>query len=102
MLEFIDTRNSYPRDSLIATRKTPRKYYLKENSEIYLVIIPDLQSLVVSSNGQFYTKQLMGDNYNDITNGFKNNFSASTKFDGMTTLLTLLNTKTNNSKTSSI
>lgn len=81
MLEFIDTRNSYPRDSLIATRKTPRKYYLKENSEIYLVIIPDLQSLVVSSNGQFYTKQLMGDNYNDITNGFKNNFSASTKFD---------------------
>jgi hypothetical protein len=81
LLEFIDTRNSYPRDSLVATRKTPRKYYQKDNSEIYLVIIPDLQSLVVSSNGQFYTKQLMGDNYNDITNGFKNNFTASTKFD---------------------
>lgn len=81
LLEFIDTRNSYPRDSLVATRKTPRKYYQKDNSEIYLVIIPDLQSLVVSSNGQFYTKQLMGDNYNDITNGFKNNFTASSKFD---------------------
>lgn len=81
LLEFIDTRNSYPRDSLVATRKTPRKYYQKDNSEIYLVIIPDLQSLVVSSNGQFYTKKLMGDNYNDITNGFKNNFTASTKFD---------------------
>jgi hypothetical protein len=81
LLEFIDTGNSYPRDSLVATRKTPRKYYLKDNSEIYLVIIPDLKSLVVSSNGQFYTKQLMGDNYNDITNCFKNNFSASTKFD---------------------
>lgn len=81
LLEFIDTRNSYPRDSLVATRKTPRKYYQKDNSEIYLVIIPDLQSLVVSSNGQFYTKQLMGDNYNDITNGFKNNLTASTKFD---------------------
>ena len=81
LLEFIDTRNSYPRDSLVATKKTPRKYYQKDNSEIYLVIIPDLQSLVVSSNGQFYTKQLMGDNYNDITNGFKNNFTASTKFD---------------------
>ncbi|EOG6908129.1 hypothetical protein FPG87_12385 [Flavobacterium psychrophilum] len=80
-LEFIDTRNSYPKDSLVATRKTPRKYYQKDNSEIYLVIIPDLQSLVVSSNGQFYTKQLMGDNYNDITNGFKNNFTSSTKFD---------------------
>jgi hypothetical protein len=81
LLEFIDTRNSYPRDSLVATKKTPRKYYQKDNSEIYLVIIPDLQSLVVSSNGQFYTKQLMGDNYNDITNGFKNNSTASTKFD---------------------
>jgi hypothetical protein len=81
LLEFIDTRNSYPRDSLVAAKKTPRKYYLKDNSEIYLVIIPDLQSLVVSSNGQFYKKQLMGDNYNYISNGFKNNFSASTKFD---------------------
>lgn len=80
-LEYIDTRNSFPRDSLVPTNKTPRKYYRKVNSEIYLVIIPDLQSLVVSSNGQFYTKQLMGDNYNDITNGFKNNFTASTKFD---------------------
>ncbi|RTY98009.1 hypothetical protein EKM02_12800 [Flavobacterium sp. RSP49] len=81
LLEFIDTRNSYPKDSLVATRKTPRKYYQKDNSEIYLVIIPDLQSLVVSSNGQFYTKQLMGDNYNDISNGLKNNYTASTRFD---------------------
>ncbi len=81
LLEFIDTRNSYPRDSLVATRKTPRKYYQKDNSEIYLVIIPDLQSLVVSSNGDFYTKQLMGDNYNDITIGLQNNYTASTKFD---------------------
>lgn len=81
LFEFIDTRNSYPRDSLVPTKKTPRKYYQKDNSEIYLIIIPDLQSLVVSSNGQFYTKQLLGDNYNDITNGFKNNFTASTKFD---------------------
>ena len=81
LLEFIDTRNSFPRDSLFPTEKTPRKYYHKDNSEIYLVIIPDLQSLVVSSNGQFYTKQLMGDNYNDITKGFQNNFTASTKFE---------------------
>ena len=81
LLEFIDTRNSFPRDSLITTEKTPRKYYPTDNSEIYLVIIPDLQSLVVSSNGQFYTKQLMGDNYNDITKSLQNNFTASTKFD---------------------
>src|SRR5690606_20871459 len=30
-LEFIDTRNSFPRDSLIPTEKTPRKYYQKGN-----------------------------------------------------------------------
>ena len=80
-LEFIDTRNSFPRDSLVPTEKTPRKYYYKDNSEIYLVLIPDLKTLAVSSNGQFYTKQLFGDNYNDITNGLKNNYKASTKFD---------------------
>jgi nitrogen regulatory protein PII len=81
LLEFIDTRNSYPRDSLKPTIKTPRKYYQKDSADIYLIIIPDLQSLVVASNGRFYTKQLMGDNYNAITNGFKNSYTATSKFD---------------------
>ena len=80
-LDFIDTRNSFPRDSLVPTQKTPRKYYQKGNSEIYLVIIPDLKTLAVSSNGEFYTKQLFGDNYNDISNGLQNNYQTSTKFD---------------------
>jgi hypothetical protein len=79
--EPIDTRNSFPRDSLVLTEKIPRKYYQRDNSEIYLIIIPDLKTLAVSSNGQFYTKQLLGDNYNDITNGLNNNYKASTKFD---------------------
>lgn len=80
-LEFIDTRNSFPKDSIIPIEKTPRKYYQKDNLEIYLVIISDLKTLAVSSNGQFYTKQLFGDNYNDITDGVKNNYQASTRFD---------------------
>jgi hypothetical protein len=80
-LEFIDTRNSFPKDSLIPTEKTPRKYFQKDNSEIYLVIIPDFKTVAVSSNGQFYTKQLFGDNYNDITNGLKNNYQVSNKLD---------------------
>jgi hypothetical protein len=79
--EPIDTRNSFPRDSLVLTEKTPRKYYQSDNSEIYLIIFPDLKTLAVSSNGQFYTKHLLGDNYNDITNGLNNNYKASTKFD---------------------
>jgi hypothetical protein len=80
-LEFIDTRNSFPRDSLIPTDKTPRKYYLKSNSEVYLVIIPDLKTLAVSSNGAFYTKQLFGDNYNQISNSIKTNISISNRFE---------------------
>lgn len=80
-LEFIDTRRSYPRDSLIATDKTPRKYFKTDNSEIYALVIPDLKTLAVSSNGQFYTKQLFGDNYNDISEGIKNNFKANNRFD---------------------
>ena len=80
-LEYIDTRRSYPRDSLIANEKTPRKYYRTDNSEIYAVIIPDLTTLAVSSNGQFYTKQLFGDNYNDISEGIKNNFKTNNRFD---------------------
>ena len=80
-IEFIDTRNSIPRDSLVATNKTPRKYFVKTNSEIYLVIIPDLKTLAVSSNGSFYTKQLFGDNFNNISNSFKNNLRTTNKFD---------------------
>ena len=80
-LKFIDTRRSYPRDSLISTDKTPRKYYQTDNSEIYAVIIPDLKTLAVSSNGPFYTKQLFGDNYNDISEGIKNNFQTNNRFE---------------------
>jgi hypothetical protein len=76
-LEFIDTRNSFPRDSLIPTDKTPRKYFLNSNKEIYIVIIPDLKTSAVTSNGISYTKQLFGDNYNAISNSIKNNNSAS-------------------------
>ena len=81
VIEFIDTRNSFPRDSLIATSETPRKYFVKSNSEIYLVIIPDLKTLAVSSNGNFYTKQLFGDNYNNISNSFKSDAKTTSKFD---------------------
>ena len=80
-LEFIDTRRSYPRDSLIANEKTPRKYFKTDNSAIYALIIPDLKTVAVSSNGQFYTKQLFGDNYNDISEGIKNKFQVNNRFD---------------------
>lgn len=80
-IEFIDTRNSFPRDILIPTGKTPRKYFNKKNNEIYLILISDLKTLAVHSNGEFYIKQLFGDNYNSISDGLKNNYQASTKFE---------------------
>ena len=80
-IEFLDTRNSFPKDSLVPTEKTPRKYFDNQNNEIYLILISDLKTLAVSSNGEFYTKQLFGDNYNNISNGMKNNYQASTKFE---------------------
>lgn len=76
LLEFLGTQ-----DSIEPSFYTPRKYYHKDNSEIYLIIIPALKSLVVSSNGEFYTKQLLGDNYNEISNGLLHNYKASTRFD---------------------
>jgi hypothetical protein len=79
-LEFLDTRSSFSRDSLIPSNKTPRKYFSKDNPEIYVVIIPDLKTNAVSSNGQFYTKQLFGDNYNDISNGYLNDYKESTRY----------------------
>jgi hypothetical protein len=80
-LEYIDTRRHYPRDSLVVTNKTPRKYYVTDDSEIYAIIIPDLKTLAVSSSGQYYTKQLYGDNYNDITEGIKNNLQTNNRFE---------------------
>ena len=62
LLEFLGTP-----ESIEPSFYSPRKYYHKDNSEIYLIIIPALKSLVVSSNGEFYTKQLLGDNYNEIS-----------------------------------
>lgn len=75
--EFIDTRNSFPRDSLIATDKTPSKYFLHSNKEVYIVIIPDLKTLAIESNGESYTKQLFGDNYNAISNSIRYDNSAT-------------------------
>ena len=76
-LEFIDTRDYFPRDSLIPTAITPRKYFLNSNKKIYIIIIPDLKTSAVTSNGRSYTKQLFGDNYNAISNSIKNNSSIS-------------------------
>lgn len=80
-LEFLFSRSNSNEDSLSITTMVPRKYFLMDNSEIYIVIIPFLEAEVVSSNGDFYLKKLMGDNYNNISEGLLSNYKASTRFD---------------------
>jgi hypothetical protein len=78
--EFVDTRSSFPRDSLRPSLKTPRKYYLNNDIESYIVIIPDLRTAAISGDGKIYSTQLMGDNYNQISQSIRNGNSASNKF----------------------
>ncbi len=80
-LELLFASSNPNDEKAIATANVPRKYYQKDNSEICVVIIPYLEAQVVSSNGQYYLKKLMGDNYNDISEGLQNNFKVSNRFD---------------------
>ncbi len=71
-LEFLDPRNSFPKDALIPDEKTPRKYFLVTDTSKYVVILPDLQVVAISNNGVNYTKYLMGDLFYNISKGLKN------------------------------
>jgi hypothetical protein len=79
-LEFIDTRDYMPRDSLVPNSKPPRKYYLKNRKEYNIVIIPDLKTMAVSVKGKNYTQQLFGDNFNSFSKSVANNLSVSNDF----------------------
>jgi hypothetical protein len=80
-LELLYTGRNLGEEKAVSTANVPRKYYQKDNSEIYVVVIPYLEAQVVSSNGQYYLKKLMGDNYNDISEGLVHNFKVSSRFD---------------------
>ena len=80
-LELLFARSNPSEVKTVASANVPRKYYQKDNSEIYVVVIPFLEAQVVSSNGQYYLKKLMGDNYNDISEGLVHDFIASSRFD---------------------
>lgn len=80
-LELLFARSNPIKEKTVASANVPRKYYQKDNSEIYVVVIPFLEAQVVSSNGQYYLKKLMGDNYNDISEGLVHDFKVSSRFD---------------------
>ena len=80
-LELLSARSNPSEEKAVATANVPRKYFRKDNSEIYVVVIPFFEAQVVSSNGQYYLKKLMGDNYNDISEGLVHDFKVSSRFD---------------------
>jgi hypothetical protein len=78
-LEYVDTRNSFPRDSLQPNEKTPKKFYSKENPEINFVLSTDLKINQLEIKDTIYTKQLLGENVLTISNNFKKNNQISNK-----------------------
>ena len=76
-LEYVDTRNSFPRDSLQPNEKTPKKFYSKENPKIHFVLSTDLKINQLEIKDTIYTKQLLGENVLTISNNFKKNKQTS-------------------------
>lgn len=78
-LEYVDTRNSFPRDSLQPNEKTPKKFYSKENPKINFVLSTDLKINQLEIKDTIYTKQLLGENVLTISNNFHKNNQISNK-----------------------
>lgn len=78
-LEYVDTRNSYPRDSLIPNNRTPKKFYSTKNHGINFILSTDLKVNQVEIEDTIYTKQLLGENVLTISNNFQKNRQISNK-----------------------
>ena len=78
-LEYVDTRNSIPRDSLKQNEKTPKKFYSVENPKINFVLSTDLKINQLEIKDTIYTKQFIADNVLTISNNFQNSKKVSNK-----------------------
>lgn len=78
-LEYVDTRNSFPRDSLKPTERTPKKFFSVENPKLNFVISTDLKINQLEIKDTIYTKQIIGENILTISNNFQNNNKTTNK-----------------------
>lgn len=78
-LEYVDTRNSFPKDSLIPNERTPKKFYSVKNPEMNFILSTDLRVNQVEMKDTIYTKQLLGENILTISNNFSKNRQISNK-----------------------
>lgn len=78
-LEYVDTRNSFPRDSLKPNERTPKKFFSIENPKTNFVLSTDLKINQLEIKDTIYTKQLIGENVLTISNNFQKNNQISNK-----------------------
>jgi hypothetical protein len=71
-LEFVETRRSFPRDTLKPDDTTPRKFYFKKKPNLNISLRIDLQVLELEIKGKKYTKHLLSDIYTNLSKGIKN------------------------------
>lgn len=79
-LEYVDTRRSFPRDSLIPDEQTPKKFFEIENPENHFIIRTDLQVKELEIQDNLYTKQLLGDVFLRISENIKNNLTVNNQY----------------------
>jgi len=76
-LEYVDTRRSFPRDSLIPDEQTPKKFFEIENPKNYFIIRTDLQVKELEIQDTLYTKHLLGDIFLKISENINSNRSVN-------------------------
>lgn len=79
-LEYVDTRRSFPRDSLIPDEQTPKKFYETKNPNNYIIVRTDLKVKELEFQDTVYTKQLLGDIFWKISENIKNKLIVNNKF----------------------
>lgn len=79
-LEYVDTRNSFPKDSLIPNEKTLKKFLSIKTPQNYFVILTDFKSNELEMNNDLYTKQLFGENVYKIAKNYKTGKIINNKF----------------------
>lgn len=76
-LEYVDTRRTFPRDSLIPDEQTPKKFFEIENPENFIIIRTDLQVKELEIQDTLFTKHLLGDVFLKISENIDNKLTVN-------------------------
>ena len=79
-LEYVDTRRSLPRDPLIPDEQTPKKFFETENPKNYFIIRTDVHIKELEIQDTLYTKHLLGDLFQKISENIDNKLSVNNQY----------------------